>query len=68
MESLYAAGSCRELERACMRVQREAGIRAIDQREPLPIGFRNDILADDVAFFFVVPVVLRPPPCKKFLA
>ena len=45
-----------------MRVRREAGIPAIDRRGPLPLGFRNDFLADDAAFF---SVVLRPPPCIR---
>jgi GxxExxY protein len=47
LEFFYAATLCRELERAGVRVRREVGIPAIYKDEPLPLGFRADIVADE---------------------
>ena len=58
----YAAAPCSEWKRVCTRVQREAGIPAIDKREPLQLYFRNNTPADEMTF---CSVVLRPAPCKR---
>jgi GxxExxY protein len=47
LESFYAAALWRGLERAGIRLRREADIPAIYWGEPLPFGFRADILADE---------------------
>ena len=60
LESFYAAALCRELERAGIRVRREVGIPAIYKGEPLPLGFRADILADETVILEIkaVPALL----------
>ena len=60
LESFYAAALCRELERAGIRVRREVGIPAIYKGEPLPLGFRADILADETVIVEIkaVPALL----------
>lgn len=60
LESFYTAALCRELERAGIRVRREAGIPAIYKGEALPLGFRADILADETAILEIkaVPALL----------
>jgi GxxExxY protein len=47
LESFYAAALCRELVFAGIRLRREAEIPAIYWGEPLPFGYRADILADE---------------------
>jgi GxxExxY protein len=49
LESFYAVALCRALECAGGRVRREVGISAIYKGEPLPLGFRADILVDETA-------------------
>ena len=60
LESFYAAALCRELERAGIRVRREVGIPAIYKGEPLPLGFRADILAEETVILEIkaVPALL----------
>jgi GxxExxY protein len=60
LESFYSAALCRELERAGIRVRREVGIPAIYKGEPLPLGFRADILADETVILEIkaVPALL----------
>jgi GxxExxY protein len=60
LESFYAAALCRELERAGIRVRREVGIPAIYKGEPLPLGFRADILVDETVILEIkaVPALL----------
>jgi len=60
LESFYSAALCREPDRAGIRVRREAGIPAIGKREPLPLGFRTDILAGETAILEIkaVPALL----------
>ena len=60
LESFYAAALCRELERAGIRVRREVAIPAIYEGEPLPLGFRAEILADETVILEIkaVPALL----------
>ena len=60
LESFYAAALCRELERAGIRVRREVGIPAIYKGEPLLLGFRADILANETVILEIkgVPTLL----------
>jgi GxxExxY protein len=60
LESFYAAALCRELERAGLRVRREVGIPATYEGEPLPLGFRADILVDETVILELkaVPALL----------
>ena len=60
LESFYAAALCRELERAGIRVRREVGIPAMYKGEPLPLGFRADILANETVILEIkgVPALL----------
>jgi GxxExxY protein len=60
VESFYAATLCRELEHAGIRVRREVGIPAMYKGEPLPLGFRADILADETIILEIkaVPALL----------
>jgi GxxExxY protein len=56
LESFYAAALCRELERAGIRVRREVGIPAMYKGEPLPLGFRADILVDETVILEIKAV------------
>ena len=60
LESFYAAALCRALERAGIRVRREVAIPAIYEGEPLPLGFRAEILADETVILEIkaVPALL----------
>ena len=59
-DSFYAAGRCRELEHATIRVRREVAIPVVSKGEPLPLGFRTDLLADEIVIpeIKVVPALL----------
>ena len=48
------------MERAGIRVRREVGIPVIYKGEPLPLGFRADILADETVILEIkaVPALL----------
>jgi GxxExxY protein len=48
LESFFAAELCRALERTGIRIRREIGIPAMYKSEPLTLGFRADILADEI--------------------
>ena len=61
LESFYAAALCRELERAGIRVRREAGIPAICQEEPLPLGLRADILVEQTVILDIKAVAALLP-------
>ena len=61
LESFYAAALCRELERAGIRVRREVGIPAIYKGEPLPLGFRADILVEETVILEIQAVPALPP-------
>jgi GxxExxY protein len=61
LEFFYAATLCRELERAGVRVRREVGIPSICKGEPLPLGFRADILVDET----VILKSKRPRYCCR---
>jgi GxxExxY protein len=52
----------RELERARIRVRCEVGIPAIYKGEPVPLGFRADILADETVIVSIKAVPALPPP------
>jgi GxxExxY protein len=56
LESFYAAALCRELERAGVRVRREVGIPAMYKGEPLPLGFRPDMLVDETVILEIKAV------------
>jgi GxxExxY protein len=60
LESFYAAALCRELERAGIGVRREVGLPVIYKGEPLPLGFRADILVDETVILEIkaVPALL----------
>jgi GxxExxY protein len=60
LESYYAAALCRELQRAGIPARREAGIPALYKGEPLPLGFRAGILADETVILEIkaVPALL----------
>jgi GxxExxY protein len=60
LESFDAAALCRELERAGIHIRREVGIPAIYKGEPLPLGFRADILVDETIILEIraVPALL----------
>jgi GxxExxY protein len=60
LESFYTVALCRELERASIPVRREVGIPAMYKGEPLPLGFRADILADETVIVEIkaVPALL----------
>jgi GxxExxY protein len=60
LESYYAAALCRELQRAGIPVRREAGIPAMYKGEPLSLGFRAGILADETVILEIkaVPALL----------
>jgi GxxExxY protein len=60
LESFYAAALCRELECAGIRIRREVGIPAIYKGEPLPLGFRADILVEETVILEIkaVPALL----------
>ena len=53
----HAAGRCRELEHATIRVRREVGIPVVSKGEPLPLGFPTDIVADEI----VIPEIKVGP-------
>jgi GxxExxY protein len=53
LESFYAAALCRALERAGVHVHRKVGVPAMYKREPLPLGFRAGILADETVILEV---------------
>ena len=61
LEVFYAAALCRELERAGIRVRREVGIPAIYKGEPLPLGFRADILVDETVILEIKAVAALVP-------
>jgi GxxExxY protein len=60
LESFYAAALCRELEHAGLQVRREVGIPAMYNGEPLPLGFRADILVEEIVILEIkaVPALL----------
>jgi GxxExxY protein len=61
LELFYATALCRELQRDGIPVRREAGIPAMYKGgEPLPLGFRADILVDETVILEIkaVPALL----------
>jgi GxxExxY protein len=60
LESFDAAALCREPQRADIPVRREVGIPVMYKGEPLPLGFRADILADETVILEIkaVPALL----------
>jgi GxxExxY protein len=49
------------LERADIRVRREVGIPVVYKGEPLPLGFRADILVDETVILEIKGVQTLPP-------
>jgi GxxExxY protein len=60
LESFYAAALCRKPRRAGIPVRREVGIPAMYKGEPLSLGFRAGILADETVILEIkaVPALL----------
>jgi GxxExxY protein len=60
LESFYCAALCHELECANIRVQRQVGIPAFYKNQRLPLGFRADILVEEIVILEIkaVPALL----------